>query len=173
MKKLFSLVLVMLFSAALMQAQDTAELKSKLQTMCDEFSQKMVAGDMSGMWDYYADDAISLPSYEPMVKGVDAIKANYEKMQQSGMKMTKFKLNVTDVMQSGDFVVEIGTYDLTMEGGGMEMAWDDHGKYMNVWEMKDGSMKLKAETWNTDVNPWMEMEKMEGHGEGMGMEEGK
>jgi hypothetical protein len=25
----------------------------------------------------------------------------------------------------------------------------------------DGSMKVKVETWNTDVNPWMEMQKME------------
>ena len=24
-------------------------------------------------------------------------------------------------------------------------------------------MKVKVETWNTDVNPWMEMEKMGGH----------
>jgi hypothetical protein len=27
----------------------------------------------------------------------------------------------------------------------------------------DGSLKLKVETWNTDVNPWEEMKKMEGH----------
>ncbi|MCZ7615144.1 MAG: hypothetical protein M5T52_16780 [Ignavibacteriaceae bacterium] len=33
---------------------------------------------------------------------------------------------------------------------------------MNVWEVQDdGSMKLKAVTWNSDVNPWMEMQKMQ------------
>jgi hypothetical protein len=33
---------------------------------------------------------------------------------------------------------------------------------MNIWEVQDdGSMKLKAETWNTDVNPWQEMQMKE------------
>ncbi|OGU64198.1 MAG: hypothetical protein A2W30_06920 [Ignavibacteria bacterium RBG_16_36_9] len=162
MKKLFATLFAFLFVASLLNAQDTAELKKKIQTMCDKYSQQMVSGDMSGLWAYYADDIISLPSYEPAVRGLDAVKASYEKMKESGMKMTKFALTVTDVMQSGDFVVEVGTYTLTMEGGGMEMPWDDHGKYMNLWEVQDdGSMKLKVETWNSDVNPWQEMQKMQ------------
>jgi len=170
MKKLFSLMLLFLFGASIIYAQDMSDMKSKLQTMCDEFSKRMVSGDMTGMWDYYTNDVISLPSYEPMVKGLDAVKANYEKMKESDMKMTDFSLTVTDVMQSGDFVVEIGTYKLKMEMPGMEEPIDDHGKYLNIWQtQEDGSMKLKAETWNTDVNPWMDMQMMEeGHGEGMG-----
>lgn len=162
MKKLFFVLFALLFTASLLNAQDTAELKKKLQMMCDKYSQVMVTGEMDNMWDYYADDIISMPSYEPMLRGIEACKASYKKMQESGMKMTKFALTVTDAMQSGDLVVEIGTYTLTMEGGGMPMPWDDHGKYMNIWEMqKDGSMKLKVETWNSDVNPWEEMKKMQ------------
>ncbi len=35
-----------------------------------------------------------------------------------------------------------------------DMPWNDHGKYMTIWEMQDdGSLKVKVETWNTDVNP--------------------
>jgi len=171
MKKLLSLLLMMLFVSSIIYAQDTSELKKKIQMMCDEYSQKMIAGDMSTLWPYYSDDVISMPSYEPTLRGLDAVKASYEKMNESGMKMTKFALTVTDVLQSGDYVVEIGTYTLTMEGGQLPMPWDDHGKYMNLWETQgDGSMKLKVETWNTDVNPWMEMQKsgegkMEGHEE--------
>lgn len=167
MKKLFVILFAFLFISSLVNAQNTAELKKKIQTMCDEYSQQMVSGDMSGLWAYYADDIISLPSYEPALRGLDAVKASYEKMKESGMKMTKFALTVTDVMQSGDLVVEIGTYTLTMGGGGMEMPWDDHGKYMNLWTMQsDGSMKLKVETWNSDVNPWEEMKKMQAPEEG-------
>jgi ketosteroid isomerase-like protein len=30
----------------------------------------------------------------------------------------------------------------------------DHGKYLNVWQKQsDGSWKLRADTWNSDVNP--------------------
>jgi ketosteroid isomerase-like protein len=160
---------MVLFISSIIYAQDASELKKKIQMMCNEYSQKMIDGDMSSLWPYYSDDIISMPSYEPTLRGLDAVKGSYEKMNESGMKMTKFALTVTDVLQSGDFVVEIGTYTLTMEGGQLPMSWDDHGKYMNLWETQDdGSMKLKVETWNTDVNPWMEMQKakeMEGHEE--------
>ena len=36
----------------------------------------------------------------------------------------------------------------------MTTEMTDHGKYMNVWQKQsDGSWKLKADTWNSDVNP--------------------
>ncbi len=162
MLKLFSILFALIFISSLVYAQDTAELKKKMQMMCDEYTQAMVSGEMDNLWKFYAEDIISMPSYEPMLRGIEACKESYKKMQESGMKMTKFVLTVTDAMQSGNFAVEIGTYTLTMEGGGMSMPWDDHGKYMNLWEVQsDGSMKLKAETWNSDVNPWEEIKKMQ------------
>ena len=168
MKKLFSLFLIVLFTAAMMQAQDMTDLKNKLQMMNDEFARKMVAGDMESMWGYYSDDVISMPSYEPMLKGIEACKESAKKMEESGMKMTAFKMTVTDIIQSGNLVIDIGTYELTMTMPQMgDMPWDDNGKYMTIWEMQDdGSLKVKVETWNTDVNPWEEMKKMQAPGEG-------
>ncbi|MBT8381175.1 MAG: hypothetical protein KJO59_02320, partial [Ignavibacteria bacterium] len=58
------------------------------------------------------------------------------------------------------YYVEIGTYTINMQIPGMDMPWPDHGKYMNLWEVQaDGSYKIKADTWNTDTNPWMDMQK--------------
>jgi ketosteroid isomerase-like protein len=161
-KKLFAILFAFLFVTSLMNAQDMSELKKKVQMMNDKYAEQMVAGDMNALWDYYSDDIISMPSYEPMLKGLEAYKMSAQKMEESGMKITAFSTTSTDVMQSGDLVVDIGTYKITMQVPGMDMPWDDHGKYLNIWEMQaDGSMKLKVETWNTDVNPWQEMEKME------------
>jgi ketosteroid isomerase-like protein len=85
------------------------------------------------------------------------------KMTEAGMKMTAFKSTVTDIMQSGNFIVDIGTYEITMtmpQMGGM--PWTDKGKYMTIWEKQDdGTLKIKVETWNTDVNPWEEIQKMQ------------
>jgi ketosteroid isomerase-like protein len=77
--------------------------------------------------------------------------------------MTAFKSTVTDIMQSGNFIVDIGTYEITMTIPQMgDMPWSDHGKYMTIWEKQDdGSLKIKVETWNSDVNPWQEMQKMQ------------
>ena len=164
MKNLFSFFFALLFITALTYAQDMDELKKKVQAMNDMYAEKMVSGDVDELWQHYTDDVIAMPSYEPMLKGLDANKKSWEGMKQSGVKMTAFKTTVTDLMKYGDLVVDIGKYEITMSIPGMDKPWDDHGKYLTLWEIQeDGSMKIKVETWNTDVNPWMEMEKMEKH----------
>jgi ketosteroid isomerase-like protein len=163
MKKLFAILFALVFTATLINAQDIAELKEKVQMMNDMYADVMINGDASTLWQHYTDDVISMPSYEPMMKGIDACKASYKRMMESGMKMTAFKTTVTDVMQSGNMVVDIGTYEITMMIPQMgDQPWSDHGKYMTIWELQaDGSLKVKVETWNTDVNPWEEMQKMQ------------
>jgi ketosteroid isomerase-like protein len=162
MKQIFAVLFAAIFLTSIVYSQDMSELKKKVQMMNDKYAEQMVAGDMNALWDYYSDDIISMPSYEPMLKGLDACKMNEEKMEKSGSKITAFSTTNTDVMQSGNLVVDIGTYKITMTMPQMDMPWNDHGKYLNIWEMQDdGSMKLKVETWNTDVNPWMEMQKMQ------------
>ena len=162
MKKLFSILFALVFISSLVYAQDTAELKKKIQEMNDKAAQMMVSNDETGMWANYSDDVISMPSYEPMLKGIEACKQSYKKMNESGMKMTAFKSVVTDVIDAGNYVVDIGTYKISMSMPGIDMPWDDHGKYMTIWEKQDdGSLKIKVETWNTDVNPWEEMQKMQ------------
>jgi ketosteroid isomerase-like protein len=162
MKKFFSILFAFLFIASLTYAQDMDELKKKVQVINNMFAEKMVSGDVDELWQHYADDVIAMPSYEPMVKGLDANKKSWEGMKQSGVKMTTFKTTVTDLMKYGDLVVDIGTYEITMSIPGMDQPWNDHGKYLTLWEMQeDGSIKIKVETWNTDVNPWMEMQEDE------------
>jgi len=162
MKKLFSILFAFIFISSLVYSQDTAELKQKIQEMNDKAAEMMVANDEAGMWANYTDDVISMPSYEPMLKGIEACKQSYKKMNESGMKMTAFKSVVTDVIDAGNYVIDIGSYKISMSMPGMDMPWDDHGKYMTIWEKQDdGTLKIKVETWNTDVNPWEEMQKMQ------------
>ena len=168
MKKLSSILFSLLFISTLCFSQDMDELKKKVQAVNDEFAAKWVAGEMESMWGGYDVNVISMPSYEPMLRGIEACKESYKKMNESGMKVTAFKSTVSDVMHAGNLVVDIGTYEITMMIPQMgDMPYNDHGKYMTIWEMQDdGSLKVKAETWNSDINPWMEMQKMEKAPEG-------
>jgi len=168
MKKLFLFTLVFAFLASCSKVQDMDALKEKVQKMNDEAAKMMVANDAAGMWANYSEDVISMPSYEPMLRGIEACKQSYKKMTEAGIKMTAFKSTVTDVMEAGNLVVDIGTYEITMTIPEMgDMPYTDHGKYMTIWEKQDdGSLKVKVETWNSDVNPWEEMKKMQAPGEG-------
>jgi len=163
MKTLLSVLLSLFLISTFVYSQDNAELKEKVQSMNNKLAELMLAGDEDAMWEYYAEDVISMPSYQPMMKGMEECKKASQEMMESGMEMLEFKSTVTDIIQSGDLVVDIGTYNITMKIPAMgNQPWSDHGKYMTIWEMQDeGSMKVKVETWNTDVNPWMEMQKME------------
>ena len=167
MKKLFLICVAILFVASQLYAQDEAMLKAKFNEMNKEFAQMMVDGDHEAMLALYADDVISMPSYSPMLRGIDALKEAQKMEEKSGMKITAFSLETTDVMPAGDYFIEIGMYTISMEIPEMG-PMDDHGKYLTVWEQDGDDWEMKVDIWNTDMNPWMEME---GEHEEMGKDE--
>jgi uncharacterized protein (TIGR02246 family) len=117
-------------------------------------SKAMVANDTDTLLALYADDAISLPNYGPRMDGIDAFRKHHEQMSAAGMKVRSFTSQPTDVWKAGDQVIEIGVYKIALEMPGMPEPIEDKGKYMTVY-VRDakGSLKIKAETWNTDMNP--------------------
>lgn len=114
----------------------------------------MIAGASQKTQGLYTDDAISLPGYEPIQEGIAAIKQSSEKMAKSGWKCLSFELSTRKVIPGGNLITEIGTYKMSGSLPGMEKPMDDHGKYVTIWEkQKDGSLKIKVVTWNSDVDP--------------------
>ena len=144
-------------------AQDDMEkLKASIQQMNDEMTKATLAGDNNALLTYYANDAIVLPSYSPLQNGIDAIKAAMDMDTKSSNKFTEFNITATDVFQNGNWVYEIGKYTMTMEIKGMEKPYKDEGKFLTLFEkQEDGSLKIKADMWNTDTNPWAMMGHMQ------------
>ncbi len=138
-------------------AQSEDELKAKLEKLNTKMGEAMIAGDYEKSLSFYAKDAISLPSYEPMLKGIEEIRKSSEAMSASGYKITAFKTHIKKIKTCGDMIIEIGKYEITMAMAGSTESINDHGKYITIWEKQaDGSLKIKIDTWNTDVNPWMQ-----------------
>lgn len=118
-------------------------------------SDDMVKGEYNASLGMYVDDAYSLPSYAPMIKGIEAIKKSSMEMANSPIKIKSFELMITEIIPGGKLYIEIGKYKMTMDMAGMPEPFEDHGKYITVWEkQKSGSLKIKVETWNSDINPW-------------------
>jgi len=149
-------IFIMTFAASLAFSQSSAEYKTKIESMNKEMAKNTLSGNPAKSMSFYTDDAISMPANEPMADGLPAIKKSTEEMMKSGVKVTVFEPTTLKVMVNGNQVTEIGTYKFSMTMPGMEKPVDDHGKYLTVWEkQKDGSLKIKIETWNSDVNPMM------------------
>jgi ketosteroid isomerase-like protein len=158
----FFFLLIFLFSLSI-TAQDTVELKKQIQEMNNNLIKAMAAEDWDSIISRYTDDAISLPSYEPMLRGKDAIMRSSMESHEAGFRINEMTLNTMEVYTSGNFACEVGTYSINMTIPGMPETWDDNGKYLTVWEKQaDGSWKIKVETWNSDNNPWMDMSMPEG-----------
>lgn len=153
MKKVMFLVALVSMSLVFLtrvNAQDDEAIKAQIEKIALNLSQKLESGDFHH--DYYADDAISLPSRQPMVEGMEALKANMDQMEASGVKFSKFTLKPVKVTVNGKMVTEIGTYNMVMIVPGIPDPMSDKGKYINIWEIqKKGDLKLKVEMWNSDV----------------------
>ncbi len=153
-----SLALFLFFMAGIAFSQSPAEYKAKIEAMNKEMVKNMLAGNSEKLLSIYTDDAVSLPSYEPLHDGLPAIKKANEDMVKSGVKITAFEPTIVKVLVNENMIIEIGTYKITVTYPGMDQPLDDHGKYLTVWEkQKDGSLKVKIETWNSDVNPMSTM----------------
>jgi len=149
-----TLMFLFLFATSMVFAQTSAEYKTKIEAMNKEMVKNMLAGNSEKMLAMYTEDAISLPSYEPMHEGLPAIKKASEEMAKSGVKFTSFEPTIHKVLVNGNMITEIGKYKISVTMPGSDQPMNDHGKYITVWEkQKDGSLKVKIETWNSDVNP--------------------
>lgn len=143
------------FTAVSTYAQQSArELQTQIEDINKELVKYMLEGNTEKGLAYYTDDAISLPSYEPMLQGIDQIRKAAQENAKSGMKVNSYEPTTVKVIPEGNMITEIGTYKINITLPGMSQPVDDHGKYLTIWEKQsDGSLKIKIETWNSDVNP--------------------
>jgi uncharacterized protein (TIGR02246 family) len=154
-------MIVVLFTANMALSQSSSDYKSKIESMNKEMVKNMLEGNTEKLLSLYTNDAISMPSYQPMQDGIAAIRKASDEMKKSGVKYTSFTPTTVKVLVSGDQITEIGTYKISMTMPNMEKPMEDHGKYLTIWEkQKDGSLKVKVETWNSDVDPMGMMNQM-------------
>jgi ketosteroid isomerase-like protein len=149
-----TLILLLLCIAISATSQSDDQLKEKIVKINKEISKAMLEGNSQVTLGYYAADAISMPNNAKMVQGIEAIKKSNEEMMSSGFKVNSFELNTVMVKEVENMVTEIGNYKMSFSMPGMPEASQDAGKYINIWEKQaDGSLKIKVEMWNTDLNP--------------------
>lgn len=166
--KLFthSLFALFLFFSVMsvMNAQEMSEdLKKHFAEQNDKLAQSVIDDDMDAILAFYTDDVIDMPAYHPMMRGKEEVADEMKKnMEMDEGKITKFSFTVKEVIADGDLAVDVGTYSLLYESPQMPNPWPDEGNYVTVWEKQDdGSWLIKASTWNSHNNPWLDM--MEEH----------
>jgi ketosteroid isomerase-like protein len=114
-KMLYSgiLVFLLVWSFGNIHSQSLEKIQVKIEEMNTKMADAMVKGDYSASIGMYADDAYSLPSYFPMIKGIEAIKNLNMEMADSPMNITSFEPMIEEIIPGGDLYVEAGKYKMT------------------------------------------------------------
>ena len=151
---LFPFFFLLLITSGGAFAQTVDDYTQKIQERNKQIAEYMVKGNTEASLGLYTEDAISMPSYEPMHQGIAEIRKATETMAASGMKFESFEPNIVKVIPMGDLITEIGTYNVSLIMEGSNKPMKDQGKYLTIWEKQDdGSLKIKVETWNSDLVP--------------------
>lgn len=132
-------------------APDAAAVRQAIEAANARYDSAAVKGDTAALAAFYTDDAILMMSGIPAARGHDAIAKTYAGMG-SAMKLSAMKLTTQDVIVSGEYAVETGSYDLsgqpTAKGAKPQR---DVGKYIVVWKKQtDGSYKILRDIANSD-----------------------
>lgn len=160
--RLFIIIPMLMLSSVFVFAQNLKELSAQIEKLNKVYSESMINNDTKTMMSLYTDDVVSLPSYQPMIRGIETLRLLSEQVENSEWKTTSLDMKTTDLIPTGNFVIEIGNYKMTMAGSGVP-DWSDEGKYITVWQkQEDGQLKIRVEMWNTDLNPWLQMQQSNG-----------
>jgi len=122
---------------------------AEIEDLTAKFAKAVTNKDFAVLGSLYEERARLLPPGEPMVEGRAAIQAAQQRMIEGGVQA--LDLAVTDVIEAGDFAIEIGHTTLTIQPAGAK-SMIDKGKSVVVWRrQKDGALKIAVDTFNSDA----------------------
>jgi uncharacterized protein (TIGR02246 family) len=132
-------------------AKDTAADEAAIRANTVAFEEGYNAGDGDALALLYAEDAVLLPPNAPAVSGRAAI-GQFLAADSANLRTAGLKFDIPGdgpVQISGDLAYESGSATI-VDAAGTVVAT---GKYIGVFNKKDGRWLLVRDTWNMDAPP--------------------
>jgi uncharacterized protein (TIGR02246 family) len=125
---------------------DMAAIKTEIQAIEKEFELADNARDVKKIGDFYADDAISMVDHGLSLVGREAIMKHQEESFAKRSKGETISFETLDVFGDGIVVTEVGK-SISRDSTGKQVY---SGKYMAIWEKRDGKYLTIREIYNSD-----------------------
>ena len=126
---------------------------AELRAADSALQEALVAKDLEKITAFYADNAVMLPTAEPMIEGKPAIRDEWQHILAIPDFSNAAQLRGADVSTAGDLGYTWGTYRSKMMGEDGKPV-EEPGKFLTVWKRgADGGWKVVMDTYNTDVPP--------------------
>jgi ketosteroid isomerase-like protein len=126
------------------QALDKKWAGTFLDSVNQKFSEEIASADSAALASHYWPNAELLLDNSEVVKGEDIIHA-WGNGIRAGIKEVSF--STTDIAGTPDYIIETGKYE--MKDGSKNLL--DRGKYVVVWEKRNGEWKLYRDIGSTSM----------------------
>jgi len=130
-------------------APDTAADETAARAVNVAWYKAYNAGDGAAVATLYAEDAVLNAPGAPAARGKASISEYYVKgaAESAAAGLALVDDPASDVGVSGDLAWQSGTFKITDKMG----ATVDTGKYITVFQRKDGKWMIIRDTWNSDA----------------------
>jgi ketosteroid isomerase-like protein len=119
--------------------------EAAIRAVPEAHGRHFLAGQLNGVVETFAEDAVYLPPNEPAVVGRSAIGGKLAELS----RLTGYNAPVEEIDGQGDLAVVRGSYSLAFQSGG---RLTDSGKYVYVLRRQPGGSWLIAwAIWNSDL----------------------
>ena len=153
MNKLAILVAALALSSCSAKPPDASEASKELRTLDAKLGQAIDAKDVAAIAAFYADDAILMPTAEPVVRGKSAITEEWKHILAIPAFQNESMLSGVEVASSEDLAYTYGSYRSQLMGEDGKLATEP-GKWLTIWKKQpDGKWRIAVETYNTDIPP--------------------
>lgn len=126
---------------------DMASIKAEIQGLESDWAAADNTRDANAITAFYSDDAISLSNNAPMLKGKAAIQKEMEESLAKRTQGETVAYETLEVFGDGNTVTEIGTA-ISKDASGKVIRT---GKYMAIWEKRDGKYICIRDIYNSDA----------------------
>ena len=134
-------------TVAVAMEPDMGAIKAQIQEIETAYAVAQSSGDVDAIMAIYADDAISMGNDQPVISGGEALRKDIAEGIAERIENSVTTFTVTEVFGSENQVTEMGTSTVKDADGTVIST----GKYMAIWEKRDGKYLCIRDIYNSDA----------------------
>lgn len=145
------IVLAIFLLSVIVHAESLEQIEKELKRIGEEVQDAILKGDLYLQLKYYADDAIIMPDFHPMVKGKRGLKQLLDENRMHGTVYHTFNGNTTKLWTCGKKIFVQGVFSTSISNKYDNKPIAINGSYFTIWERQDdGKLLITHDMWNLD-----------------------
>lgn len=135
------------------QQPNAPSATTELRNLDAKLGKAIDGKDAAAIAAFYAEDAILMPTAEPIIKGKAAITEEWKHILAIPAFQNESKLGGVQVASAGDLAYTYGSYRSRLMGEDGKITMEP-GKWLTIWKKQpDGGWRIVVDTYNTDIPP--------------------